>query len=120
MVAVVVVLVLRNASIVQNVIIFFKQTWMECPDSQHSNTIIPVDPDSYTVVVTGVADLYDTQLVIRAIGVSNTACRDEFRRNLRSHSWRSVFSLFIIITIITTKKSFAIYNMTWYILYDDA
>ena len=34
------------------------------------------------------------QLVIRAIGVSHTACKDEFR-NLRSHSW-SVFSFFII------------------------
>ena len=32
----------------------------------------------------------DTQLVMRAIGVSHTACKDEFRRNLRSHSW-SVF-----------------------------
>ena len=33
---------------------------------------------------------------MRAIGVSHTACKDEFRRNLRSHSW-SVFSIFIII-----------------------
>ena len=32
----------------------------------------------------------DTQPVMRAIGVSHTACKDEFRRNLRSHSW-SVF-----------------------------
>ena len=31
---------------------------------------------------------------MRAIGVSHTACKDEFRRNLRSHSW-SVFSFFI-------------------------
>ena len=29
------------------------------------------------------------------IGVSHTACKDEFRRILRSHSW-SVFSFFII------------------------
>ena len=29
----------------------------------------------------------DTQPVIRAIGVSHTACKDEFRQNLRSHSW---------------------------------
>ena len=28
---------------------------------------------------------------MRAIGVSHTACKDEFRRILRSHSW-SVFS----------------------------
>ena len=28
----------------------------------------------------------DTQPVIRAIGVSHTACKDEFRQNLRSHS----------------------------------
>ena len=41
----------------------------------------------------------DTQLVMRAIGVSHTACKDEFRRNLRSHSW-SVFSFFIIYTSI--------------------
>ena len=32
---------------------------------------------------------------MRAIGVSHTACKDEFRRNLRSHSW-SVFSFFIV------------------------
>ena len=32
----------------------------------------------------------DTQPVIRAIGVSHTACKDEFRQNVRSHSW-SVF-----------------------------
>ena len=32
----------------------------------------------------------DTQPVIRAIGVSHTACKDEFRPNIRSHSW-SVF-----------------------------
>ena len=32
---------------------------------------------------------------MRAIGVSHTACKDEFRRNLRSHSW-SVFSFFFI------------------------
>ena len=38
----------------------------------------------------------DTQLVMRAIGVSHTACKDEFRRNLQSHSW-SVFSFFIIV-----------------------
>ena len=35
----------------------------------------------------------DTQLVIRAVGVSHTACKDEFRQDIRSHSW-SVFSLF--------------------------
>ena len=35
----------------------------------------------------------DTQPVVRAIGVSHTACKDEFRQNLRSHSW-SVFSFF--------------------------
>ena len=39
--------------------------------------------------------IYICRLVIRAIGVSHTACKDEFRRNLRSHSW-SVFSFFII------------------------
>ena len=37
----------------------------------------------------------DTQPVKRAIGVSHTACEDEFRQNLRSHSWR-VFSFFKI------------------------
>ena len=29
----------------------------------------------------------DTQAVIRAIGISHTACKDEFRQNIRSHSW---------------------------------
>ena len=42
----------------------------------------------------------DTQPVIRAIGVSHTACKDEFRQYLRSHSW-SVFSFFIIYLILT-------------------
>ena len=37
----------------------------------------------------------DTQPVTRAIGVSHTACKDEFRQNLRFHSW-SAFSIFII------------------------
>ena len=32
----------------------------------------------------------DTHLVIGAIGVTHAACKDEFRRNPRSHSW-SVF-----------------------------
>ena len=36
----------------------------------------------------------DTQPVIRAIGVSHTACEDEFRHNIRSHGW-SVFYFFI-------------------------
>ena len=35
--------------------------------------------------------LMRTHTVTRAIGVSQTACKDGFRRNLRSHSW-SVFS----------------------------
>ena len=34
----------------------------------------------------------DTHPVKRAIGVSHTACKDDFRRNVRSHSW-SVFLL---------------------------
>ena len=33
----------------------------------------------------------DTQPVIRAIGVSHTACKDEFRQNIRSHSWSVYF-----------------------------
>ena len=32
--------------------------------------------------------------MIRAIGVSHTACKYEFRKNIRSHSW-SVFFLYI-------------------------
>ena len=35
----------------------------------------------------------DTQLVIRAIGVSHTACKDEFRQNIRSHSWSAFLFL---------------------------
>ena len=42
----------------------------------------------------------DTQPVIRAIGVSHTACKDEFRQNLRSHSW-SVFSFSLYICWMT-------------------
>ena len=44
-----------------------------------------------------ISTVYIYPLVMRAIGVSHTACKDEFRRNLRSHSWWwSVFSFFII------------------------
>ena len=35
----------------------------------------------------------DTQPAIRAIGVSHTACKDEFRLNIRSHSWSAIFFL---------------------------
>ena len=35
----------------------------------------------------------DTQPVPRATGVSHTACKDEFRQNLRSHSWSVFFFL---------------------------
>ena len=42
---------------------------------------------------------------MRAIGVSHTACEDEFRRNLRSHSW-SVFSFFIILYISLSALAF--------------
>ena len=45
---------------------------------------------------------------MRAIGVSHTACKDEFRRNLRSHSW-SVFSFFIIYNIALPY----VWRMAW-------
>ena len=55
---------------------------------------IPVLKKSVTCQNNILADLHpyneDTQPVIRAIGVSHTACKDEFRQNIRSHSW-SVF-----------------------------
>ena len=63
-----------------------------------------INPGDICVFVSVLSELYisptyilneDTQLVMRAIGVSHTACKDEFRRNLRSHSW-SVFSFFLI------------------------
>ena len=37
---------------------------------------------------------------IESYHISHTACKDEFRRNLRSHSW-SVFSFFIISWYVT-------------------
>ena len=43
-----------------------------------------------------------TQLVMRAIGVSHTACKDEFRRNLRSHSL-SVFSFVIVYLMLRLR-----------------
>ena len=47
---------------------------------------------------------------MRAIGVSHTACKDEFRRNLRSHSW-SAFSFFIIKYLISQLECvFYFYN----------
>ena len=56
----------------------------------------------YNITYIGESPTYilneDTKLVMRAIGVSHTACKDEFRRNLRSRSW-SVFSFFYNIYI---------------------
>ena len=43
---------------------------------------------------------------MRAIGVSHTACKDEFRRNLRSHSCR-VYFIFKIYRLV----------YTWYVLF---
>ena len=42
--------------------------------------------ESYTCILDE-----ETQPVMRAIGISHTACKDEFRQNIRSHNW-SVFS----------------------------
>ena len=42
---------------------------------------------------------------IYSIGVSHTACKDEFRRNLRSHRW-SVFSFFIICSTKSNRTQF--------------
>ena len=54
---------------------------------------------SYTVVPRGVAGLHpceDTHRVIRAIEVSHTACKDEFRRNHRFYrSSVFIFSYYI-------------------------
>ena len=37
----------------------------------------------------------DTQPVIRVIGVSHTACKDEIRQNLGPHSWSVFLFLFL-------------------------
>ena len=50
-----------------------------------------------------------TQTVIRAIGVSHTACKDEFPRNLRSPS-RSVFVLIIARAILRWPYRFMTAN----------
>ena len=45
----------------------------------------------------------DTQPVIRAIGVSHTACKYEFRQDIRSHSWmEECIFIFIIYVVETT------------------
>ena len=41
----------------------------------------------------------DTQPAIRAIGASHTACKYEFRQNLRSHSWMECIFMFCNIYI---------------------
>ena len=46
---------------------------------------------------------------MRAIEVSHTACKDEFRRNLRSHSW-SVFSFFIINISLSVVINFFLFS----------
>ena len=44
----------------------------------------------------------DTYPVVRAIGVSHTACKYEFRRNLRYHSWSVFLFLFFIFLLYTS------------------
>ena len=59
----------------------------------------------------------DTQPVIRVIGVSHTACQDEFRQNLLSHS-RSVFFFynrnsnlkFLAVKIVSVVVAYCIYE----------
>ena len=58
----------------------------------------------------------DTQLVMRAIGVSHTACKDEFRRNLLSYSW-SVVSFFLILMFPTVARPTAKSNQSSSIRY---
>ena len=48
---------------------------------------------------------------MRAIGLSPTACKDEFRRNLRSHSWSSS-SLVPVINIKKRKQQSGISSTT--------
>ena len=54
----------------------------------------------------------DTQPVIRAIGVSHTACKYEFRRNLRPRSW-SVFLVFYNMDGMSKKRR----GNVWFISY---
>ena len=59
--------------------------------SVHSLTNITLLTLIATLQLQGESPTYilneDTQPVIRAIGVSHTACKDELRQNIRSHSW---------------------------------
>ena len=50
----------------------------------------------------GLADLsiVNTHPVTRAIGVSHTACKDEFRRNVPSYRWSFFFFFFSCIFIV--------------------
>ena len=63
-----------------------------CRFRVHSGEHHPVDPGTnYTAVPRESPTDEGTQPVIRATGVSHTACKYEFRQNIRSHSW-GVFS----------------------------
>ena len=62
----------------------------------------PGIPGIYTYILNE-----DTHPVIRAIGVSHTACRDEFRQNLRSHSW-SYFYFYNVSARLRIDKTVAI------------
>ena len=53
------------------------------------------DTSTKNIWLTMSSTLVHEILILDYIIVSHTACKDEFRRNLRSHSW-SVFSFFIM------------------------
>ena len=53
---------------------------------------------------------------MRAIGVSHTACKDEFRRDLRSHSWRGIFIFYNIIRSIYLLIRFIIVIYSIFVL----
>ena len=54
----------------------------------------------------------DTHPVIRAIGVSHTACKCEFRQNLRSHSW-SVILFLLFVPIPTCGLEWKSFEDAW-------
>ena len=61
----------------------------------HTPTIITLLTLTATLLLQGESPLYilnqDTRPVIRAIGVSHTACKDEFRQNIRSHRYSVLY-----------------------------
>ena len=71
-----------------------------CVISHHINNIYV-----FMIQVHMYVHSYTQQSVVRAIGVSHTACKCELRRNLRSHGWSVFLFLYVVMHVYSYVRT---------------